>query len=714
MGAVSIDAPGRPARTVRSGPTPEWRRTVSDTAKTRLGLGLVALASLAAGSVGLAVDDATLRWAGLLVFCVIGIGSAPWQLAAGLGLDIRLVLTGTTALCAWTLPATAMALTGWWRPMTVFAVLAAVATGLHLVGLRRAWFDDRAGADTPDRAGADASRWPVALAVVGALACLGAALVSRPIDPGFWGFLTTIAPAWYAGLALILVGFVFSLRQRERRIAIIVLLLVVVLTLTPSIVYEGPRSQSAFKHIDLVAQIRGGGVLHSAVPAYDSWPGFFAAVAWLCDVTGIHDVVELATFWPPLLGLFRLVALRGLAGRLLESTAQRWVAVVLAVLLDSIGADYFSPQSVGFVLALAVFTLALSPGLGGIRVVMLLAAGCTVAVSHQLSPFIISGVLVVLAVTRLVRPWWVPLLVVVPTVAWTALQIDSVVEFLNLRSLGQLTNFRPPPVATAPGLSRLPVVTESVVAMVAALLFVGILALVSVLRSWRDRRIWGQALAPAVGMALIVVNPYGQEGIFRAVLFAVPWVAILAARCFSGAPRLRSRLPLMATVAALTGLFMAASFGLDAINVVRPADVHAVTYAQHQGGNRYQLLYLGAGDIPDTLRRGPVLLNRDVLKVPVEELRGQPVEQQLQRLTYAYANYWGPPDGGPSLMYALWSPVSARYADAYGLQRPEQFEQLRDALLASPYWRVAYRSGGTVLFQLEIAKYEAAQAAGGR
>jgi hypothetical protein len=212
---------------------------------------------------------------------------------------------------------------------------------------------------------------------------------------------------------------------------------------------------------------------------------------------------------------------------------------------------------------------------------------------------------------------------------------------------------------------------------------------------------------------VVVVNPYGQEGIFRAVLFAVPWLAIMAASLFRGRSGGRPSITLLGTTAVLTGAFLIASFGLDGINVVRPADVAAVTYAQERGGESYQLLYLGAGDLPDTLRRGPLLLDRDVLEVPVQEVSGLSTEAQADRVTAAYANYWPPAEGGPSPRYAIWSPVSADFADAYGLQRPEQFEQLRDALLASPYWRVAFQSDGTLLLELDDVRYAADQALAG-
>ena len=120
-------------------------------------------------------------------------------------------------------------------------------------------------------------------------------------------------------------------------------------------------------------------------------------MAWLCDICGIADPMSLAVVWPVVLGVVRVVALRFLAGAVLRSSAQCWVAVVLAVLCDSIGADYFSPQSVGFVVGVLAFGVALDGRIPTrVREAVLLLCGVTLAVSHQLSPFVVGGVLVVL------------------------------------------------------------------------------------------------------------------------------------------------------------------------------------------------------------------------------------------------------------------------------------------------------------------------------
>jgi hypothetical protein len=50
-------------------------------------------------------------------------------------------------------------------------------------------------------------------------------------------------------------------------------------------------------------------------------------------------------------------------------------------------------------------------------------------------------------------------------------------------------------------------------------------------------------------------------------------------------------------------------------------------------------------------------------------------------------------------LYALWSPASSFYGWEYGMHTREQFEALRDSFAASSSWKIAYSSGGTVLFE---------------
>jgi hypothetical protein len=598
-----------------------------------------------------------------------------------------------------------------WHPLIAFAAVALACIPFHVLGLRSALTDVR----LLSVAGWPAVRVrPATVAMVGAggALCLAAAATHRHLDPGFYGFLTQIGPAWYAGLALLVVALVSARGDEEQEMALPVLALALVLTITPALVYDGPRSQSAGKHVDLVMQIRTYHALVSPLDIYNNWAGFFASVGWLTDIAGIRDPMSLATFWPPLIVGFRVAALRFLFGQLLSDRRQCWIAVGLAVLADSVGADYFSPQSIGFLLGLAVFGLALAPYRQSTRLALILIAGCVLAMSHQLSPYVVGGVLVVLVLFRQVRPWWTPLLVLGPAVAWALLHAKALEGFVSLKAIGLTQNFHPPTTVGSPTLERLPIVRETVVALLFSIAVLGILALIGLVKNRHQRRYWAWAACPSAGLLLVVINPYGQEAIFRAVLFGLPWLAVLGASWLSAPPRLVTRLGLLVVALALAGANLIASSGLDAINVIRPGDIAAYRYFQRDGGPRpammHYLLPLGSGDLPRGLpsRSGghDPSLNRASIEMPVNDGTRVSPELEMRRVTAKLLGYSGEPPRQAQL-YTLWSPVQSEHDWAYAVRLPDRSAALRDAFRRSPYWRIVFHEDGTVLFRFDPAHY---------
>lgn len=681
------------------------------TAMARLILGVVSLSTLLLGVLGWLVGIDSLRSGELLVFCMVGIGSAPWQLRADLGLAERVALTFLVGWSTLTAVPMLMGSLGW-HPAVAFGLVAPLAAALHVVGVRRAWRDGRRGPVPPAW---PAGLLPLGLGLLGAGLCIVAAARHQHIDPGIWGFLPQIGAAWYVGLALIGASFVLAEPgSAERQYAVPVILVVLVLTLTPAIVYDGPRSQAAAKHSDLVMQIRTWGAPRSSVLVYNGWDGFFAAVAWVCDVTGIRDPMRLATFWPPLLAGFRVAALRHLFGAVLATPYAAWSAVALAVLADPVGADYFSPQSVGFVVAMVVFGLALHrrDGLG--RVAAILLGGLLLAVTHQLSPYVTAGVLCVLVAFRQIRPWWLPALVLAPAGGWMLLHRHDLSGFLSLKELGSLQNFRPPkPVGAGGGLtlSRLPVVGDTVRALLLGVAVLALVAGVAVLRSRRSAQTWALAGAPGVGLVLLAVNPYGQEGIFRALIFGIPWLAVLAARLLVRGSDWTARITVGTLASLLTMSFLAASFGLDASNVVRRDDLAAVrafvAEADRAPERTPALLVLGVGDVPTsppTLDATYSVVSRQDLHLPVGLQPSLQHPALVRALTDALLQHTEQ-DPRRAALYALWSPVSQLYGVEYGLQTAGDFPELRDAFLVSGYWRPVFHRGETYVFKFDPTQY---------
>ncbi|WP_157488833.1 hypothetical protein [Pseudofrankia sp. DC12] len=710
-----------------SGHEPADRENASATVNVRLVLSGVTLLSFVLGVLAVAAGLTPVRVAAMLVFCFVGIGTAPWALDTRMRLPTRLAMMTLVSFSVLTFVGTLMLAAQRWHPALAFTLVSLVCVPLHWIGFRRAFVERRGARLVADLTPVPMGAWNGVVASLGlrqfpalycagpgAVLCLMAALGHRHIvNPGVYGFLTHVGPVWYLGLALIVIGIVIAPRGDERALAVTVLLLLFVISFTPALMYDAPRQPSATKHVDLVQQIRHVHHLDALVLVYNGWAGFFAAMAWLCDIAGIREPMGLATFWTPLVGVFKVFALRYFAGKVLPTAYQSWIAVILGVLADTIGADYFSPQSVGYVIGLIAFGLALSKRRSTNRTVLLVSAGLLISVTHQLSPYIVGGAMVILVVFRQVRPWWTPLTVLGPAIAWALLHWNEVSGFINLHDIGASQNFQPPKTDGAVGLVRQPIVGETVHALMLGLALMGLIGGIAVLRNRRAGAVWAQACCPVVGLAVVAVNPYGNEGIFRAILFALPWLSVLAARMFTSRRVLLPRLPLLAVTATMTTTFLVGAYGLDDINVVRWSDLNTLRYFQTVGystspANAYYVLQLGAGDLPasiPTRTNSHRPLKIDDLQYAQAANVALPPSTRMRILTARLIDYSQEP-ASQARLYAIWSPVSSEYGYDYGVETPTEFAALRDAFAAAPYWSIARDEDGTVLFKFEPSRYQ--------
>lgn len=697
--------PPRRAQTPRrrAGPAPEVRPAADRAALTVLfALSLVIFAvARVIGLPGLALSAEL----GILFF---GVGTAPLQLSAGAGLSVRLGVSGLVGLVTVLLIGAVMVLGPLWHPELSAVLVLAVATALHAAAWPSAW-------DELSRwRGQHPVTWPparisysLAFTLAGTSLWLGCAIGTGHVVPGIGGFLTEITPLWYAGVLLVLVGITLAWREPDQRYALLaVTSLVLALTLTPALVYGMPRSQSAAKHIALVQMILGAHRLHTGDGIYFAYSGFFAAVAWLCHLARVSDPVGLATFWPVVMGLIRLAELSFLFGQVIEGRHRRWVAITLVVLVDAIGADYFSPQSVGYVVGLGVYGLAVaSQDVLGPRFVatLLIASGLALAPAHELSPYIIGGVLIVLAVFECGRPRWGGLAILVPAGLWALINHGVLGGYFSLSSLGDLSNFAPPHTPTAPGLSRAPIVVINSYTLALGLLIVVVGAFIGFVRNRRHPWAWAYLGSAGVGVLLLIANPYGNEGIFRCSLFGIPWLALMAVYAIDDPPSVLRYGAWAALSVGLLATFLLAEFGMDASGVMRRSDLEAWrTFVNHAPPNS-DLLSVGFGDIPgDVPMNGshPSLIDFAQLNDPATERPGRPRRADLSTLLTHYEAFVVRQTGGHAGgLYAIWSPVLSWYGQEYGLNRPSQSRRWLQLLLASRSWRLVYERDGTYMFR---------------
>ena len=670
----------------------------------------MAIALLAAGYV---FDVGALRLTGVLGVLFFGIGAAPLQLSVRPSLTTRLGVAGVVGLSTVTLLGSVMVLTPLWHPTLVAAVLVLAAVIVHARAYRRVLAEVSISqvilsCGVTARATLNSS---VACTLGGTALWLGAAIVTGHVAPGVGGFLPKVLPVWYGGLVLLIAAVALARGKSEFAGMAALVSLVSALTLTPALLYNMPRSESAGKHIYLVQQILQAHHLDRTTGIYEAYSGFFSAIAWLCDLARISDSVSVATFWPFIVGLIGLAELRYFFGKSLSSNHRVSAGMTLVVLVDAIGADYFSPQSVGFVLGLGVYGLALGSRRSelnhGARIALMVLAGCALSVTHELSPYIVGGVLVVLAAFRVIRPWYAAASSIIPAILWALLNKGVLSGFISFSGLGNVSNFAPPKTVATPGLQRLAIVGYSSHALLFGLLVLIALAFAGFIRMAPGRSAWAFLISTGVGLSVVTVNSYGNEGIFRSALFGIPWLAMLAT---AAVPRNPGRL--VSVVFGMTSLvllstFLLAMFGLDNAGVIEPAEIQAFNIYKAQAPMNSFLLDLSYGDVPVSVtfpRSGhliawtTMMTRADVRPGRLTAVKAAALAQRY--ITHAKHNGGASPDG----LYALWSPPSAEYSVDYGLETLAQAEAWRELLTTSPDWHVVFRRDGTYLFRVVMPK----------
>jgi hypothetical protein len=673
-------------------------------------------------ALGFATSNTALREIGLLGVLFFGIGAAPLQIFRGGNLWIRLnsaTLFGFSVICGL---GALMAFTGFWHPVIIGAEVLAIATALHVAGLMKVPLRQPSGWTWRGVARLAPSRMfaisPL-FSLAGTLLWLIAALAAGHLDAATGGgLLVQISPAWFVGLGFLVAAAATASPEHEWQIACAVLSITIAVTLTPALVYGAPDSQSAGKHVSLILDLLRTHVIHRQAGIYQAYSGFFAAMAWFCTLTRVSDpMFGLAAFWPLIVGLVSVVNYRTLFGRVAGSSYAAWLATGAAILVNAIGQSYFSPQSVGFVMALAVFATMIGRRWSNLKLqraaeYLLIPAGLAMAPEHELTPFIVGGGLLVLVVLLRSRPRWVPVAFLLPAFIWLELNHSVLSSNVSLAHAFNLANFLPPSLGYSAGLARTWNVRVSSDSLVVAMLFLTALGAIGFFRTIRRNWAWSYGLCAAVGVVLILVVPYGEEGIFRAALFAIPFLMMLFLRAQRQPPRRKllrrgvaRSVVLAACAALLTTTYVGGALAMDPSTIVQRADWLVVRHFEAVAPPGSIMLQMATGDevtgasgVPEFDTNNLYAINWTTVDRQLWFDKGHPTPADLVALQARLHRGWRI---NPDQYYALWTPVLQNYSDEYGLESARQTHKWLELMLKSPSWRVADHQGNSYLFQFD-------------
>jgi GT2 family glycosyltransferase len=325
-----------------------------------------------------------------------------------------------------------------------------------------------------------------------------------------------------------------------------------------------------------------------------------------------------------------------------------------------------------------------------------------IASSHQLTPVMVVVAIGMLAVFRHLRPRvLLPLLAAAIALGWIFygglpwLQANNSQIFSGFGSLWANSS------AHIVGGGQ--VTPDQVIVQWGARLLsaaIGLMAMAGFLRYRRHRdkaarRSWNRiALLGVASVAMVAGNDYGGEIIFRAFLFALPFMAVAAAALFFPRPRSPRRYlagaALAVTTVLLAGGFFLSNYGTDAGNYFTPQEVTAAQWLYRTAPtgaqviavnsnfpwafvhyNRYTYTFLdGSGYSKDTLRN------------PVQEI------------TFLMS----PPY--PKVSYLVFTRSQASQEAIGGPWSPSAFARVYNTVMQSSAFRTVYLAKGVTILRL--------------
>jgi hypothetical protein len=543
-------------------------------------------------------------------------------------------------------------------------------------------------------------------------------------------------------LPLLPIGIALS-NPRPSRARLLVHLLALVLMLhgTLPLVLADPQYAYVYKHFGVVDYIATHGSVDERIDIYQNWPTFFALSAWFDQVAGVQSPIAYAAWSPAYINLAALLGINASLRTLTSSAQIRWLALFIFVIGNWVGQDYFSPQAFAFVLSQAVLaclltwfkpttiapwvarierglrvalrsapekvSLQVRASLGARRRTALLVAlfgiFTVIAISHQLTPYMVIAASGMLMVVRALRPRWIVLGFAAITGAYLLLRFDFLRTHGDLiLSLNPFQNVQNPDATPNEGVLGRVLTAYSARALS---LLVWVLALYGASR--RIRAGWSVAVPMAlIGSAFLIIFglEYGGEAIYRVYLFSLPWAALLAAFALAPNQGWTKSASVRAGVllVVMLGLFMQAYFGLTEVDQIRPTEVAASHYF-NEHARAGSVLVLAAPNFPErstgtyadfVVTSGafdPQLVRDPVFKHRIFDAGALP---EIAVIVRSFS-----PHG-----YLAITTGMKVYAHVFKLLPDGSLDSLDQALAASNQWTLFFRNQDAVIYELSDSR----------
>ncbi|MFE9769027.1 lipopolysaccharide biosynthesis protein [Streptomyces sp. NPDC005808] len=449
---------------------------------------------------------------------------------------------------------------------------------------------------------------------------------------GGLGLISVLPLPTLVGAALLVTVFASLLWMgREHKGLLLVTLLATVVSLhaLPAVIETEPRFATAWQHLGFLDYIDRTG---SAVPDLDarwSWPGFFAAAAFVAKACGVTDLTEVIRWWPLTMQVLYLAPMFLLVRSMRASWRAKWTGIWIFVLSGWVGQDYFSPQGFTYLLYLVFVAILLvwfraprvlwtkrrpgeaevEPANRGQQAVLLMVLIGLFAVTvpaHQLTPFVMLGVLAVLVLVGRSELRGLPILFAVLVAVWVGFMAEPYWSGHFDELFGGIGGVGGNVSSSVSGRIEGGSSTHKLVLYARVLLAGGVMTLACYgwwrrrENKYRERSLLVLTFVPFLGFGM---QSYGGEMALRVFMFALPGAALLAALALfprtgvTAKERDRDRVSLAPLAALMAGLvlmggFLVARWGNESFERIRPGEVAAMNYVYAHDDPTARLLWM--------------------------------------------------------------------------------------------------------------------------
>lgn len=423
------------------------------------------------------------------------------------------------------------------------------------------------------------------------------------------GLFRALPPPFFIGVMVVALGMVLAIiNDRLNAAWCHICCLAVALHGLPGLIEPHPRFPVAWLHVGFVNQIAPEGELLPLLDGRFSWPGFFTLGAFLQRIAGAESVLWMVRFTPVAINVIGAVLVSQLAITLGSTRQQSTMAAGLFVGWNWIGQDYFSPQAVGFLIALWLVTMVLrmyradpsktqwrakvlaatevppsdpNSEAGSRLYLAMLVVIVALVITHQLTPAFLGATLVLLGLGGCIRVPWLGPIVIICFLGWLSFgaeaywfgHLDNLIGSVGDVSgvVGQNVGER----ASATSADRLLVVRSRLFMSGAIWAASALIMLRRRVKRTLDPALLAMFAAP---FAAVVAQPYGGEVLLRVAFFTLPVCAILiATSTFPTSSTYRKVLVGVVLVASMP-VFILARFGNEAYERVSVDDFELTTY----------------------------------------------------------------------------------------------------------------------------------------